>query len=180
MGSSSFFLPDDYLTVLSWAVFVSIFTITALYATRKKWEPWARANLPIYSFFVPLQPHVRGRAGAGYLPGNSSTGALPRSSLLPTSSSSSSTSNNVPLSSFESDIASGLTSENFNLQTNNLALGDSRQGLAEDSKLEIQTIMREKHVGFDQARQIYTARVLERNNIGPDGRPRDPRAVFFS
>ncbi|KAK9239102.1 hypothetical protein V1525DRAFT_438764 [Lipomyces kononenkoae] len=136
---------------------------------------------------VPLTTHLRGRAGAGYLPGNATTGALPLGTLLPIS-------NQSPVSvsqyhaqqaggptttTFQDDAASGLTSDTFDLRSN-VANGDARAGLSDDSKAEIQTIMREMHVGFDEARALYMRRAMERNGIGADGRPRDPRAVFFS
>ncbi|KAK7207145.1 hypothetical protein BZA70DRAFT_270590 [Myxozyma melibiosi] len=177
----------DYTTTASWALFFCLFVATAVYATRRRWEPTVRASFPLYNSIFPVRTNILGLAGAGYLPGNSATGALPRSHLLPISDTAShstastrlSTSSGGANSSFQSDLESGLSSEMFNL-SDNAREGDSRGGLAEDSKLEIQNIMRECHVGFDEARAMYTARVLERNNIGADGLPRDPRAVFFS
>jgi hypothetical protein len=58
--------------------------------------------------------------------------------------------------------------------------GDSRAGLDVASKREIQKIMKNKRVGFDEARRIYTEGRFAKNNIGPDGRPRDPKFVSFS
>lgn len=40
--------------------------------------------------------------------------------------------------------------------------------------------MKNKKVGFDQARRIYTEQRFAKNNIGPDGMPRDPKFVSFS
>lgn len=40
--------------------------------------------------------------------------------------------------------------------------------------------MKTQRVGFDQARRIYTEQRFARNNIGPDGTPRDPKFVSFS
>lgn len=40
--------------------------------------------------------------------------------------------------------------------------------------------MRSRRVGFDEARRIYTEARFTKNNIGPDGRPRDPKFVSFS
>ncbi|KAK9371187.1 hypothetical protein V1509DRAFT_559203 [Lipomyces kononenkoae] len=175
----------DYLSAASWMMFFAVFTIMGLYATRKRWEPFAREHIPLYNSIVPLTTHLRGRAGAGYLPGNATTGALPLGTLLPISSHQSpvSVSNvsqySVGPTTFQDDAASGLTSETFDLRSN-VANGDVRAGLTDGSKAEIQTIMNEMHVGFDEARAMYTRRAMERNGIGADGRPKDPRAVFFS
>jgi len=35
-------------------------------------------------------------------------------------------------------------------------------------------------MGFDEARRVYMERMLEREGIGRDGRPRDPKFVSFS
>ncbi|KAF2086820.1 hypothetical protein K490DRAFT_43006 [Saccharata proteae CBS 121410] len=82
-------------------------------------------------------------------------------------------------SSFASDIEAGLSSSTFSL-AGNVAGGDSRAGLDDNSKREIQRIMKSQRVGFDEARRIYTERQFGRNGIGPDGRPRDPKFVSFS
>ena len=82
-------------------------------------------------------------------------------------------------STFASDIESGLSSSTFDL-SGNVASGDSRAGLDDSSKKEIQKIMRNRRVGFDEARRIYTEGQFANNNIGPDGRPRDPKFVSFS
>jgi len=81
-------------------------------------------------------------------------------------------------SSFASDIEAGLSSSAFDL-TGNLS-GDSRAGLDDASKREIQKIMKNRRVNFDEARRIYTEGRFAKNNIGPDGRPRDPKFVSFS
>lgn len=47
-------------------------------------------------------------------------------------------------------------------------------------KLEVKKIMKSRKVDFDEARRIYTQNRFARNNIGPDGRPRDPKFVSFS
>ncbi|KAK9466598.1 hypothetical protein V1512DRAFT_225447 [Lipomyces arxii] len=149
-------------------LFVVVFAVTTAYATRRRWETYARNAFPIYNRLVPQQTNIRGRAGAGYVPGTSA-GLLPLHND-PTSAGG---------SSFEQDIAAGLSSETFNVHANVVA-GDSRTGLADDSKREIQNIMRQMHVGFDEARALYTQRIMEQNNIALDGRPQDLRAVFFS
>ncbi|KAL8955487.1 MAG: hypothetical protein Q9193_006686, partial [Seirophora villosa] len=82
-------------------------------------------------------------------------------------------------SSFSSDVESGLSSSDFDLSTN-IAAGDSRQGLDPRGKREVQTIMKSRGVGFDEARRIYTEQTFAINNIGTDGRPRDPKFVSFS
>ncbi len=61
-----------------------------------------------------------------------------------------------------------------------MADGDSRAGLDVASKREIQKIMKNRRVNFDEARRIYTEGRFAKNNIGPDGRPRDPKFVSFS
>jgi len=82
-------------------------------------------------------------------------------------------------SSFAGDIESGLTSADFDLSMN-VAGGDSRAGLDQQGKREVQRIMQARKVGFDEARRMFTERRFAKNNIGPDGRPRDPKFVSFS
>ena len=82
-------------------------------------------------------------------------------------------------SSFASDIESGFTSNDFDL-TSNVAAEDARAGLDQQGKREVQRIMRNRKVGFDEARRIYTEQRFAKNDIGPDGRPRDPKFVSFS
>lgn len=40
--------------------------------------------------------------------------------------------------------------------------------------------MKRRGVGFDEARRIYMQDRFQKNGIGPDGRPRDPKFVSFS
>ncbi|MCJ1375461.1 hypothetical protein MMC20_006697 [Loxospora ochrophaea] len=82
-------------------------------------------------------------------------------------------------STFTNDIESGLTSDDFDLSAN-VAAGDSRRGLDEQGKSAVRRIMRSRGVGFDEARRLYTEQRFAKNNIGPDGRPRDPKFVSFS
>ncbi|KAK4694515.1 hypothetical protein P7C71_g3078, partial [Lecanoromycetidae sp. Uapishka_2] len=82
-------------------------------------------------------------------------------------------------SSFSNDIESGFSSNDFDLGAN-VAAGDSRAGLDQQAKREVQKIMKSRRVGFDEARRIYTEGRFAKNNIGPDGRPRDPKFVSFS
>lgn len=58
--------------------------------------------------------------------------------------------------------------------------GDSRAGLDEQGKREVQKIMRQKKVGFDEGRRMYMEKRFKKNNIGADGLPRDPKFVSFS
>ncbi|CAF9926854.1 MAG: hypothetical protein ALECFALPRED_003565 [Alectoria fallacina] len=81
--------------------------------------------------------------------------------------------------SFTNDIESGFTSTDFDLTTNVVA-GDPRAGLDQQAKWEVQKIMTSRRVGFDEARRMYTETRFAKNNIGPDGLPRDPKFVSFS
>ena len=82
--------------------------------------------------------------------------------------------------SFLRDQQAGLSSDTFDL-SGNIESGDSRTGLNVVAKREIQKIMKSQPgMSFDNARALYTQRKFAQNNIGPDGRPTDPRAVFFS
>ncbi|EPS41211.1 hypothetical protein H072_4905 [Dactylellina haptotyla CBS 200.50] len=81
--------------------------------------------------------------------------------------------------SFTEDVEAGLTSESFNL-VQNIDDEDSRAGLDAASKREILKIMKSKKMNFDQARTQFLTNKMAKNGIGPDGRPLDPRAVFFS
>ena len=82
-------------------------------------------------------------------------------------------------SSFSNDIESGFTSSEFDL-TSNVAAGDSRSGLDQQGKKQVQKIMKNRNVGFDEARRIFTEQRFAKNDIGPDGRPKDPKFVSFS
>lgn len=82
-------------------------------------------------------------------------------------------------SSFTSDIEAGLSSSQFDITTN-VANGDPRAGLDQRAKREVADIMKRQNVNFDEARRIYTEKRFAKNNIGPDGRPRDPKFVSFS
>ncbi|EPS26070.1 UPF0357 protein [Penicillium oxalicum] len=82
-------------------------------------------------------------------------------------------------SSFTADLEAGMSSSQFDISAN-VADGDTRAGLDQAAKREIQRIMKTRRVSFDEARRIYTEQRFARNNIGPDGRPRDPKFVSFS
>ena len=58
--------------------------------------------------------------------------------------------------------------------------GDSRAGLDDRGKREVQRIMKSRSIGFDEARRVYMEQNFKKNNIGPDGLPRDPKFVSFS
>lgn len=79
--------------------------------------------------------------------------------------------------SWGSQLAGGLSSSLFDISTN-IANGDTRTGLDESGAQDIQTIMRDHNVGFDQARLIRHKQVLRANNIDPNtGLPLDSKAV---
>lgn len=80
--------------------------------------------------------------------------------------------------SFQDDAEAGFSSANFDL-AGNIDDDDSRAGLDDAGKLEVQRIMRTKHLSFDEARRKYVEERFGRNNIGRDGRPLDPKAVMF-
>ncbi|KAF4548116.1 Hypothetical protein D9617_31g063520 [Elsinoe fawcettii] len=80
--------------------------------------------------------------------------------------------------SFRDDAEAGLSSSNFDLEAN-IEDGDARQGLDDQGKQEVRRIMKERRVEFDEARRLYVEERFGRNNIGRDGRPRDPKAVMF-
>lgn len=82
-------------------------------------------------------------------------------------------------SSFTGDLEAGLSSSQFDIAAN-IADGDTRAGLDQIAKQEVRKIMKNRKVNFDEARRIYTESRFARNNIGPDGRPRDPKFVSFS
>ncbi|KAJ5099129.1 hypothetical protein N7532_006130 [Penicillium argentinense] len=82
-------------------------------------------------------------------------------------------------SSFAADLEAGLSSSQFDIAAN-VADGDTRAGLDQRAKQEVRKIMKSRRVDFDEARRIYTEQRFARNNIGPDGRPRDPKFVSFS
>lgn len=78
-----------------------------------------------------------------------------------------------------SDVESGFTSNDFDLSAN-ISEGDSRAGLDVRAKREVQKLMKTRGIGFDEARRVFMEQRFKSNNIGPDGRPRDPKFVSFS
>lgn len=80
---------------------------------------------------------------------------------------------------FMGDVESGFTSNDFDL-SGNVMEGDSRQGLDQRGKREVQRIMRLRGINFDEARRLFMEQGFKKNNIGADGLPRDPKLVTFS
>ena len=80
---------------------------------------------------------------------------------------------------FRDDVEAGLHSSDFDL-AGNITEGDSRSGLDARGKRDVLKIMRSRKVDFNEARKIYTEQRFAKNNIGPDGMPRDPKFVSFS
>lgn len=78
-----------------------------------------------------------------------------------------------------SDVESGFTSDDFDL-SGNVMEGDSRAGLDVKGKRDVQRIMENRGIGFDEARRVYMEQGFKKNNIGADGLPRDPKFVSFS
>ncbi|MDC6271100.1 DUF2015 domain-containing protein [Acetobacter pasteurianus] len=83
------------------------------------------------------------------------------------------------IESFEDDINDGLSSLNFDLEANNVNLGDTRAGLDAVAKTEIRKIMDDRGLSFDEARLEYTKGRFNENGIDEDGLPRDPKLVRF-
>jgi len=81
--------------------------------------------------------------------------------------------------SFSDDAAAGLHSSTFDL-SGNIENGDSRGGLDERGKREVQRIMKARGVGFDEARRLSMLDTFSKQGIGADGLPRDPKFVSFS
>jgi len=142
-----------------WVSFLFLLTATVLYATRHLWLqhappiPYLTAPGPIPEPLYNLSATVRN--------------ALPFGSQRYTR-----------LASFAGDAEAGFSSASFNL-AENIEAGDSRAGLDERGKREVQRIMKEKRVGFDEARRMLMEERFGKERIGRDGRPLDPKAVFF-
>ncbi|KAK2743094.1 hypothetical protein FQN55_007545 [Onygenales sp. PD_40] len=80
---------------------------------------------------------------------------------------------------FTGDMEAGLSSSEFDLAAN-VADGDSRAGLDSKGKREVLRIMKRRRVDFNEARRMYMEQRFAKNDIGPDGRPLDPKFVSFS
>lgn len=86
----------------------------------------------------------------------------------------------MSLPSFESDIESGLTSDDFDL-TQNVTDEDDRYGLDPASRREVKRIIKSKRCTFDQARLIFLQDKMRAAGIDPQtGLPRDSKFVSFS
>ncbi|KAK5166193.1 uncharacterized protein LTR77_008454 [Saxophila tyrrhenica] len=86
----------------------------------------------------------------------------------------------VPTSAtFAEDAEAGFHSSNFNI-AENIEAGDSRRGLDDRGKREVERIMRKRGVGFDEARRVWVSERFRREGVGEDGRPLDRKAVMFS
>ncbi|KAG2351559.1 hypothetical protein BDR07DRAFT_1455728 [Suillus spraguei] len=72
----------------------------------------------------------------------------------------------TPLASFSDQARAGLSSPMFDIESANIAEGDSRAGLDERERKS-----------FDQARLIRHNQILARNGIDPSGMPLDSKAV---
>lgn len=79
----------------------------------------------------------------------------------------------TPLStfSFSDQVAAGMSSSSFDVESANLGEGSSeaRLGLDEAGVEEVRRIMAVERCGFDQARLIRHNRHLAKNGIAPDG-----------
>ncbi|KAH0846639.1 hypothetical protein AYO21_11451 [Fonsecaea monophora] len=80
---------------------------------------------------------------------------------------------------FMGDVESGFTSADFDLSSN-IMEGDSRGGLDQRAKREIQRLMKIRGINFDEARRVYMEQRFKKNGIGEDGIPKDPKFVSFS
>lgn len=137
--------------------------LTALYATRASWKPYAP---PIPYLTAPGTIPAPLHDLTTYLTNRYYTfrGIYVR---LPTSST------------FAEDAESGLNSRNFDL-AENIEAGDERRGLDEAGKQEVYRVMKVRRVNFDEARRIVVEERFGREGIGRDGRPLDRKAVMFS
>ncbi|KAK5013680.1 hypothetical protein LTR60_003740 [Cryomyces antarcticus] len=135
--------------------FFSLILATILYITRTHWTPYA-PPIPYLTAPGPIPSFIY-----PYLPS--------RVRYTPLSTG----------GSFHDDMEAGFSSAAFDL-SGNVEAGDSRRGLDERGKREVQRIMKGRGVGFDEARRLWMEERFGRENIGKDGRPRDPKAVMFS
>lgn len=140
---------------LFFLVFVVLTSGTALYFTRTRWQH----NVPEIYIGLPRPGTILYE-------------------WMPSSFTNSSLYHRLP-STFSGDIEAGLSSDTFSL-AGNVDSGDSRAGLDGQAKAEILKIMKKRRMQFDEARRVYMEMRFSQNNIGPDGRPRDPKLVTFS
>ncbi|SJX64594.1 uncharacterized protein SRS1_15411 [Sporisorium reilianum f. sp. reilianum] len=83
----------------------------------------------------------------------------------------------IPGSSWGANLSNGLSSSLFDI-TANIDANDPRSGLDPSGAQDVQTIMANQGVTFDQARLIRHKQILVQNNIDPNtGLPLDSKAV---
>ncbi|KAI9202782.1 uncharacterized protein BJ171DRAFT_167029 [Polychytrium aggregatum] len=83
-----------------------------------------------------------------------------------------------PAISFEEAVRQGLSSDNFNIQTENLDQNDRRHGVQESDAQRIAQIMKDENINFDQARYRFVQQKFRENGIDPDtGLLLDPKAL---
>ncbi|TKY88853.1 hypothetical protein EX895_002094 [Sporisorium graminicola] len=83
----------------------------------------------------------------------------------------------IPGSSWSANLSNGLSSSLFDI-TANMDANDPRSGLDPSGAQDVQTIMANQGVTFDQARLIRHKQILVQNNIDPNtGLPLDSKAV---
>jgi len=70
------------------------------------------------------------------------------------------------LSTFAEQVNAGLTSENFDIEANNLLAGDTRAGLDEQGTREIAEIMKRERVGWVSSSDLVTQVEFLTNAIG--------------
>lgn len=133
-------------------------TDTVLYAFRERWKPY---TLPIPYITAPGTIPEPIYNVTNYVSNYVNSF---RYSRLPTS--------------FAGDAEAGFSSASFNL-AENIEAGDSRRGLDENGKREVQRIMKQRRCNFDEARRLYIEERFGREGIGKDGRPLDRKAVMF-
>lgn len=66
--------------------------------------------------------------------------------------------------SFADDAAAGLHSSTFDL-SGNIESGDGRQGLDERAKNEIRRVMKQRGIGFDEARRAVVTERFRREGV---------------
>jgi Fungal protein of unknown function (DUF2015) len=77
------------------------------------------------------------------------------------------------------DVEEGFTSSSFDL-SGNVMEGDSRAGLDQRGKRDVQRLMKTRGIGFDEARRVHMEQRFKKAGIAADGLPRDPKLVTFS
>lgn len=139
------------MSYLAYSLFLTLFAIvTVLWVTRHQ---WLQHIPPAHTLPYPFNIRY-----------------APLSPITPLSPSG---------ASFADDAAAGLHSSTFDL-SGNIESGDGRGGLDERAKNEIRRVMKQRGIGFDEARRAVVVERFRREGIGADGRPKDPKFVSFS